>query len=429
MANFGNIPYGHQIIGKVYYSPNASDNQKKGCEKLSMHISPHPKVDQSPIVLLDRGDCTFVTKVRNAQNAGAHMVIVLNNDPKENIKNIIMADDGTGKGINIPSLIINYKDAEIIKNYIKDNTINGNQPQIILEVDFQTETDKKNKVEYSLWYSPDQSQIYLLLNDLYNYHMEMEEYTKLDIHFGFYSTSMVEEDYKSDKENCYGSGKYCVVPGKFGVRDGRSVLNEMLNQKCIYFYAYDNDKSNAFWDYMQEFYKECILQEDISQRCSEEVMDEVSIPLNGIKNCVDRSFENHRSNEFSRSTEKNNILEEELTLRQRNYITMIPSLYINGRLFNGNLNADSIFESLCASLTVKPDICLPEAVVPEKHKMSSIAIILAIIVIILVNVLIFIICSRIIKRKILQRINNSNIESRIDTVVNSYLKIREGNYS
>lgn len=55
-------------------------------------------------MLLDRGNCSFVTKVRNAERARASLAVVID-DRQEDIKNVIMGDDGTGTGIRIPSMI------------------------------------------------------------------------------------------------------------------------------------------------------------------------------------------------------------------------------------------------------------------------------------------------------------------------------------
>jgi hypothetical protein len=71
--------------------------------------------DLSPIVMVDRGNCTFVTKVRNIEKIGAKMAIICDNMP-ENSENVIMADDGSGSSINIPSFIIRKRDCTIIKD-------------------------------------------------------------------------------------------------------------------------------------------------------------------------------------------------------------------------------------------------------------------------------------------------------------------------
>jgi hypothetical protein len=57
------------------------------------------------IVITKRGNCSFVTKVRNAERAGASLLVVVDNN-LEDVKNVIMGDDGTGTGIRIPSMLI-----------------------------------------------------------------------------------------------------------------------------------------------------------------------------------------------------------------------------------------------------------------------------------------------------------------------------------
>ena len=58
-----------------------------------------------PVVLLERGDCTFVTKVRNVEKAGANMALIGDNRAEESDA-YIMSDDGSGHSINIPSFFI-----------------------------------------------------------------------------------------------------------------------------------------------------------------------------------------------------------------------------------------------------------------------------------------------------------------------------------
>jgi hypothetical protein len=60
------------------------------------------------MILVDRGDCTFVTKTRNIARAGGELAIVV--DDTDGFENLIMSDDGTGQGLRIPSMIISKKD-------------------------------------------------------------------------------------------------------------------------------------------------------------------------------------------------------------------------------------------------------------------------------------------------------------------------------
>ena len=65
--------------------------------------------DVSPFVLGMRGECSFVQKVRNMENAGVAVAIVVDNK-NEFVDEILMSDDGTGGGIRIPSMLIGKKD-------------------------------------------------------------------------------------------------------------------------------------------------------------------------------------------------------------------------------------------------------------------------------------------------------------------------------
>lgn len=60
--------------------------------------------------MVDRGNCSFVTKVRNIEALGVKLAIIAD-DRNEYAENLIMADDGSGHSISIPSFIINKADA------------------------------------------------------------------------------------------------------------------------------------------------------------------------------------------------------------------------------------------------------------------------------------------------------------------------------
>jgi hypothetical protein len=111
-ANFGHIPYGQSLIGSIYFD----ETDPLGCDKVEPSVLEDEIVDEivedtipTKILLMDRGECSFVTKVRNAERAGASLVVVIDNKV-ENITNVIMGDDGTGVGIRIPSMLIGKSD-------------------------------------------------------------------------------------------------------------------------------------------------------------------------------------------------------------------------------------------------------------------------------------------------------------------------------
>ena len=73
----------------------------------------HEQKMATKIVMVLRGKCSFVTKVRNAERAGTSLWVVADHQ-QEDVKNVIMGDDGTGTGIRIPSMLIGKAQGKIL---------------------------------------------------------------------------------------------------------------------------------------------------------------------------------------------------------------------------------------------------------------------------------------------------------------------------
>jgi minor extracellular serine protease Vpr len=89
-----------------------------GCTAISTALA-------GKIALIDRGVCTFSTKIRNAQTAGAVGVLVVNNvagDPTA------MAQDGTANQPTIPAAMLGKNEGNSIKPS-GTATVNGTSPQ------------------------------------------------------------------------------------------------------------------------------------------------------------------------------------------------------------------------------------------------------------------------------------------------------------
>lgn len=54
ISNFGRIPYGYNIIGKLHFDPDNKDKER-ACKPISMpSVTPESEVDESPIIMIDR---------------------------------------------------------------------------------------------------------------------------------------------------------------------------------------------------------------------------------------------------------------------------------------------------------------------------------------------------------------------------------------
>ena len=106
----------------------------------------HNKVAlELPVILLDRGDCTFVTKVRNVEKVGANVALI--GDSKMEDSNIfIMSDDGSGHSINIPSFLLRQETADAFKKSYSAGD------RIIIKVLIETEKSH-GTADVDLWFS------------------------------------------------------------------------------------------------------------------------------------------------------------------------------------------------------------------------------------------------------------------------------------
>lgn len=99
---FGPSPFDHQPTGL-----GAVASPLQACGSLSGDFA-------GKIVVLQRGNCAFVDKVRNAQAAGAAGVIVYNNQGDG-----LIAMAGTAPDVIIPSIFIGQSDGEALKELIE----------------------------------------------------------------------------------------------------------------------------------------------------------------------------------------------------------------------------------------------------------------------------------------------------------------------
>merc|ERR1719331_3742519 len=98
--------------------------------------------------MVRRGECTFVTKVKVASKKGAHAVIIVDKEDSQltshDLQNIIVADDGYGSTISIPSILVSRMDGELLINTVKDK-------EVVVELSWDIPTDKV--VAIDLWMS------------------------------------------------------------------------------------------------------------------------------------------------------------------------------------------------------------------------------------------------------------------------------------
>ncbi|KAL4232069.1 hypothetical protein ACF0H5_009645 [Mactra antiquata] len=89
-----------------------------GCSSLS-----NTHLIENRIVMMLRGECSFVTKSIHAQEAGAVAVIITDNDMKNDQLFIDMVDDETEREVYIPAYFLLGKDGYVIRNTMESLNI------------------------------------------------------------------------------------------------------------------------------------------------------------------------------------------------------------------------------------------------------------------------------------------------------------------
>lgn len=216
IAKFGHVAYGRSMRGEVLFQRQNED----GCGD----FLPIDKTQsQINFILVKRGGCTFVHKARNVQNAGAKMAIVYDNQPREDITSFIMVDDGTGKDIEIPLIMISETDGDILRAFLSAR----HSEQKVLQVRFANDMGRP-KAKLGLYFSADDAFIYPFLAKLKPYYEKLKDIVEFQPHFHIYPCTHCSDEYKS--AHCFTEGKYCSYSTDYS---GQQVLLEDLRQMCI----------------------------------------------------------------------------------------------------------------------------------------------------------------------------------------------------
>ena len=342
-SSFGYIPYGKTIQGKIIYD---KENNLL-CETNSYTKT----IQENDIILADIGECSFKKKALNAQNLNTKILILIDDIDEEINEGTVLSDDEEIKQIvDITTIVISIKDGYIIKSFIAEN----NSTEITISIDFDIE-NKTDIVNYTLWYFPTNKLVYDLFEKFDNYHTELGDRMNVMIHYVLYSHMKYnEEDVKEGHfevyDNCFGYGKYCD-------NNNGDYLIEALRQRCLY-----EKDVEAYWKYMTLMKENCM---ELELKCGEDVMKKMNYDIEIVKQCMKDSFisSNNNTKMINESDMKilyNKYLDIDLDLRHKEYISKPPALYINDKLYLGNLNEKYILQMICASMQSKHLLCYKE---------------------------------------------------------------------
>jgi hypothetical protein len=345
LGTFGDIPYGLNMYGKIYYDADNKDSEMacKDLKTIKIEQNLFSLNDGYPIVMLDRGSCSFVTKTRNAQKIGARAVIVVNNND-DYIHDIYAIDDGTGSDINIPMMLISQADGEKLKQFFRNEEYKNQELKVLMKFELK----KSDNINFEIIWSSTNLEIYNLLADLNEI---LDSFPDRSFHFYPIYYMQSHPNYvpkfrlqagdvqpEINSLDCYSNGHYCNFFDSEGhdlnVHSGHTVLLEDLRQICI-FKERTQKNVTEFIEYTSSFYQNClnITTPEFNNDCSKKAMKSIGYTdekIKGIDECIGNSFHNAPEHDWYKS--ENTLLHKEKKFLRRQHVIINPSIIVNKKL-------------------------------------------------------------------------------------------------
>jgi len=316
-ANFGYFPFGQSLMGHLHY--NATDSEV--CDELDGELD--RREDISPFFLARRGSCSFVQKVRNMENIGAAVAIIVDNR-YEMTDEIIMSDDGTGGGIRIPSMLIGEYDGDKLINWLNSAT-EEEKSQVVLMSDFVL--PETTVVKFDFWFTSSSDRGLDFLEDFGSTEEKFQDAVDFTPRYVFWECQSPMCDVSYTDKDCFGGGRYCAMESSNVNLSGRDIVLEDLRQMCIWDYAKEQNEQKIWWNYISELHKKCysVPNEDCSQRAH----NTIGISWEVTKNCVKNSFTDPDETKWGLASVSNTKIDEHISYWKQYGTNIYPSITIN----------------------------------------------------------------------------------------------------
>ena len=375
--------------------------------------------DITPFYIAERGDCSFVKKIRNMESIGVAVGIIIDTN-EEDVDNVIMSDDGTGGGIRIPSMLIGKTDGKKLIDFLKRASEEEIEQTAIMAQFVMEKPD--DRVEYDIWFTSSNDRALDFISDFKAHDSRFAEKVLMTPHYVFWKCTFCEDEYLQN--DCYGGGRYCAVEPSNEDMKGREIILEDLREKCLYRKAYSEASTrNIWWEYMAYVHQSCynVINEDCSRRAHERL----GLDFAETQRCVKSSFS---SSDWASNKTSNYMIDEEIDYWRTYGAGIYPALVINNRTYRGQLESLAVFNALCAGFANPPAMCQATLssyspdFLPGDEGIGGGVIVAIILVLALLNVIIVYCYRRYAKREM-----QNEMQMQIESAVSQYFALSQRN--
>ena len=439
-GDFGQIDLGFEAVGSIWIMPRdltakndlPSDYACKPLTNIKILKDNYNFADFN-IVLVEKGPCSYPQMAKEAENIGADMVIIVNDQPGSVSKYKVTNDDGRGHEVSIPVALISYNDGKTIIDYI----INHPKENVYLSVEIGLNQRKTVKVD--LFTNIQDFDTFTFLGKFKSYYELLGNYIDMNI---YYLTPKFDGLlYNQKVQDCLKNGLYCLK-GNLDSNNldkkrvsGLDLIYESLFHQCIF-----TKSKKSYFNFIEQYANMCINTNLYGDFCGLSLFNKGMKEI--IMDCVFNSFGNH---DYTSKWEDPEVIKGKLAGINDNVNTILvnnrlkenqfkvnsyPDIYINDIKYTDRLTSMYLFDAICDSFTQKPKPCLEYSARPTNLNEEGIPwyeIVLIILFFVFINVIIF----WFVKKQIINRIKNridvdkNDLSGEINSVINSYFSLRE----
>jgi len=331
VGNFGYVPWGRTLVGNLRFA-----DPEDGCD-IKWRPRASDEEEDPPILVAERGGCTFTQKAMKAQILGAKMLIVLDK-VDEDTSFIMPIGDGNEKGVYIPTVLLNKKGSDILREEIKKETriVEGTKVNNTVIGALYFHFPRGKQLYFEVWLSSNDPKSINFAKDLAQYVPRLGQNVIFSPYYSIWQSYSNEAAYT--KVNCFSNGKYCAPdPDDAGPLTGADALEEDLKQLCVWIQG-----SAYWWNYYQYLDTACFSTTDM-HKCSDEAIRRSGLSLSEITTCVEDSF----ATKGDRQSD-NYLLKQNLDKSYQRNILVWPMVIINNFTYRGNIDpASEVFDALC----------------------------------------------------------------------------------
>ena len=348
IGNFGEVPYGKTLIGKIYYYPQ-KDGTNYWCEENLLSddinysdLNPNEYV---PIFFVDHSiDCSYAHKAVNVQKKGGRvMLIASDSNILEEEYNV---DDPT-ENVAIPTIIVAKDFGDIIREYTKLKQ--DKKEYIVISMKFSG-VKEGGYVEIELFMRSDDSKARDFFTEFTYYKEKLGEKLKF-VPIYKYSKFVNEQFDNTLSENsnapCVKETRMCATSNHaLQIDNPRKILLENIRETCIY----QEFGQETYWRYMVEFNNLCFDSKNplFNEECALSIFRKYypnESDLTVLNKCMTQviEYESKIDNDYN-------------TFAKRK-IYSIPDLFINGVPYRGSWYSKYIFRSICNGFLDDSKIC------------------------------------------------------------------------